>query len=71
MYIEERAGKRKSKNNLKVSSNLTFQIVFNDTTMSNNCINVPPVLLLYSVTPEVLLEEEQPYIAQFRPGFIN
>ena len=52
--------------------NWTFKIVIYDPTTSNNCSNVVPVvLLLYSDTPGVTLNEEQPYIAQFPLGIIN
>ena len=47
--------------------NLTFQMVFT----INNSKNVPPVLLLYSVNPGILLDEEQLYVAQFTQGIIN
>ena len=47
--------------------NLTFQMVFT----INNSKNIPPVLLLYSVNPGILLDEEQLYVAQFTQGIIN
>ena len=44
--------------------NLSFQGFIHHPILSNNCINVfPAVLLLYSVTPGDVLEEEQPYFA--------
>ena len=44
--------------------NFPFQIVIYHPILSNNCKNVfAPVLLLYSDTPGVALEEGQPYIA--------
>ena len=43
---------------------LPFQVVIYHPILSNNCSNVfPSVLLPYTDTPEVVLEEEQPYIA--------
>ena len=51
--------------------NLTFYIVIYYPATSNNCNNVvPPVLLLYFDTSAVL-EQEQPYIAQFSISIIN
>ena len=44
--------------------NLPFQIVIYHPVLSKNFnIVFPPVLLQYSVTPGVVLKEEQPYIA--------
>ena len=49
----------KSKNNLKARNvfffSLTFQIVFNYLTTSNNYKTFPPVLLLYSDNPGTVL----------------
>ena len=52
--------------------NFLFQVVIYDPVWSNNCNNVfPLVLLLHSVSPGVILEEEQSCIAKFTPGIIN
>ena len=51
---------------------LLFQIVICHPIASNNSSNIVfPVLLLYRETPGVVLEEKQPYIAEFPPGIIN
>ena len=47
---------------------LVFNLLFK---MSSINLVAPPVLLLYSDTPGVVLEEEQPYTEQFPPGVIN
>ena len=52
--------------------NFLFQVVIYHPIWSNNYNNVfPPALLLYSVSPGVILEEEQSCIAKFTPGIIN
>ena len=52
--------------------NFLFQDVIYHPIWSSNCNNVfPPVLLLYSVSPGVILKEEQSCIAKFTPGIIN
>ena len=52
--------------------NLLFQIpMYHSITSNNYTYVVPPVLLLYSDTPGVVLEEEKPYITQFPPVIIH
>ena len=61
------------KNNLiNTVVNLSFQIpVYHSITSNNYNYVVSPVLLLYSDTPGVILEEEKPYITHFPPVIIN
>ena len=52
--------------------NLTFQIVIYQPTPSNNYnIVVPQVLLLYCNISGIVLDKDQPHIAQFPLGIIN
>ena len=62
MYIEENEGEWKLKHSWPIANILKIQIFIYHPILSNNCNNVfPPVLLLCSVTPGAVLEEEQQY----------